>query len=150
MSIILAGVYYTLIVQALICAVLLVPLFVSWKHTLISKLVTLSGARGQLAYYALLVFVALVFADSFRTATTIADEREHGDAHANSKANQIRYFRAQRNMYLTLMLLVLSAVNKGLFSLNYKLKSAREEIKALKAAVAGGPAPTDPDAKKAQ
>ena len=31
MSIILAGVYYTLIVQALICAVLLVPLFVSWK-----------------------------------------------------------------------------------------------------------------------
>ena len=114
---------------------------------MIKKLVSLAGDKGKIVYLAMLFCVAVLFADAVRSSMHQKDESqtESGTSKTNS---QILYFRSQRNMYLYAGLLFVSMVNKGLVSLNFKLKTARDEVKALRKSSSSSAKPVD--SKKTQ
>merc|ERR1712065_76096 len=123
------------------------PLLCLHKGLCDQEAVSLAGDKGKIVYLAMLFCVAVLFADAVRSSMHQKDESqtESGTSKTNS---QILYFRSQRNMYLHAGLLFVSMVNKGLVSLNFKLKTARDEVKALRKSSSSSAKPVD--SKKTQ
>ena len=100
---------------------------------MIKLLVKVAGRNGKIVYLVILAGVFLLFVDSVRTSMNMRERKDDKDVVAAKANNEIRYFRAQRNIYLTLGFLFVSVCNKGLLTLNYKLKVLYDENKALRA-----------------
>ncbi|KJE95786.1 hypothetical protein CAOG_06202 [Capsaspora owczarzaki ATCC 30864] len=123
-------VYYLLITEVVIFALLCIPLPIRWRQAILSRI---ANSKTLLKLWPLALVVVAILSFLFFAALTEAraTHREHeehkrhnGYHHSGDMQTEIRMFRAQRNMYITGFALFLLVVLNRFYSLITELVRA--------------------------
>ena len=140
-SILMSSMYYVLVTEVVVVLFLCLPIKPSWRMGFVSLVSdSVVGKVLRPAAKFLFVVVAAVGIDSYRTSLDLHSrlqdiKGEGGGRFVKIDDMEKRYFRAQRNMYITMFALLQLAVIRALVT------SLRETSRLQALVEAQGPAP---------